>query len=40
MLQQQVKGSKLAELKGVGHIPHIQTPWAFKEALLPFLQSK
>jgi pimeloyl-ACP methyl ester carboxylesterase len=39
-LQQQIKGSKLAELKGVGHIPHIQSPDAFKKELLQFLQSQ
>ena len=38
MLQQQIRGSKLVELRGVGHIPHIQSPSAFKEVLLAFLK--
>jgi pimeloyl-ACP methyl ester carboxylesterase len=37
MLQQQIKGSRLVELKGVGHIPHIQAPAAFQQAVLSFL---
>lgn len=37
-LQQQIKGSKLIELQGVGHIPHIQAPEDFKKAVLHFLQ--
>jgi pimeloyl-ACP methyl ester carboxylesterase len=37
-LQQQVRGSKLIELKGVGHIPHIQVPGLFKEMVLGFLK--
>lgn len=32
-----IKGSKLVELKGVGHIPHIQEPDQFRAALLEFL---
>jgi len=38
MLHQQIEHSKLIELKGVGHIPHIQVPGVFKKALLQFLQ--
>jgi pimeloyl-ACP methyl ester carboxylesterase len=37
-LQQQIRGSKLVELKGVGHIPHIQVPAIFKEQVLNFLK--
>jgi len=37
-LQRQIKNSKLVELKGVGHIPHIQVPEAFNQTLLHFLQ--
>jgi pimeloyl-ACP methyl ester carboxylesterase len=37
-LQGQIKDSKLVELKGVGHIPHIQTPAAFQQAVLSFLK--
>lgn len=40
MLQQQIKGSKLVELKGVGHIPHIQALAEFQRALLAFLKKK
>jgi pimeloyl-ACP methyl ester carboxylesterase len=36
--QRQIKNSKLVELKGVGHIPHIQVPTAFNQNLLRFLQ--
>jgi pimeloyl-ACP methyl ester carboxylesterase len=36
-LQQQVKGSKLVPLAGVGHIPHIQVPDNFLRAVIPFL---
>ena len=39
-LQQQIRNSKLVELKGVGHIPHIQTIDLFKEHLLRFLQDQ
>lgn len=35
-----IKNSKLVELPGVGHIPHIQTPDLFKQHLITFLQSK
>jgi pimeloyl-ACP methyl ester carboxylesterase len=37
-LQQQIRGSKLVELKGVGHIPHIQVPQIFKKHVLDFLK--
>ena len=37
-LQNQIKGSKLKELKGVGHIPHIQSLPQFREAVLNFLR--
>lgn len=37
-LQHQIRGSKLVELKGVGHIPHIQVPAIFKEQVLNFLK--
>lgn len=36
-LQQQIKGSELVELPGVGHIPHIQSPEDFIKAVLQFL---
>lgn len=36
-LQKQIKNSKLVELPGVGHIPHVQEPKRFNEALLSFL---
>lgn len=36
----EIKNSRLVELEGVGHIPHIQTPDKFKSALLDFLKSK
>jgi pimeloyl-ACP methyl ester carboxylesterase len=39
-LQGQIKNSRLVELDGVGHIPHIQVPEVFKEKLLSFLNSK
>ncbi len=35
-LQQQIKTSRLVELKGVGHIPHIQVPATFKKEVLNF----
>jgi pimeloyl-ACP methyl ester carboxylesterase len=38
MLQQQIKGSRLVELKGVGHIPHIQALSDFNQAVLSFLK--
>ena len=34
----QVTNSKLVEVPGVGHIPHIQAPDVFKEAVLNFLK--
>lgn len=40
MLQQQIKGSRLVELKGIGHIPHIQALPQFRQALLAFLKKK
>ena len=36
--QARIKGSKLVELEGVGHIPHIQTPDKFEKAIGDFLQ--
>jgi len=36
-LQRQIKNSKLEELKGVGHIPHIQSLERFKTAVINFL---
>lgn len=33
-----IPGSKLVPLTGVGHIPHIQSPDAFKKAVLDFLK--
>ncbi|MBO9684010.1 MAG: alpha/beta hydrolase [Flavisolibacter sp.] len=38
-LQSQIRNSKLTELKGVGHIPHIQSLPAFKDAVLNFLKN-
>jgi pimeloyl-ACP methyl ester carboxylesterase len=37
---QQIKNSKLVELKGVGHIPHVQVPGVFQKEVLPFLGGK
>lgn len=37
---QQIKNSKLVELKGVGHIPHIQVPGVFEKEVLLFLSGK
>lgn len=37
--QQQIKGSTLVELPGVGHIPHIQSLSEYKKAVLAFLNS-
>jgi len=37
-LQQQIKGSKLVPLPGVGHIPHIQSLQQFKTHVLQFLK--
>ncbi|HJW16272.1 MAG TPA: alpha/beta hydrolase [Flavisolibacter sp.] len=39
-LQQKIRGSKLVELKGVGHIPHVQAPTIFKEKVLDFLKDR
>ena len=39
-LNQEIKNSQLVELKGVGHIPHIQVPEIFREKLLAFFQGK
>ena len=36
----EIKNSRLVELAGVGHIPHVQEPEKFKIALLDFLKSK
>ncbi|MGZ5220026.1 MAG: alpha/beta fold hydrolase, partial [Chitinophagaceae bacterium] len=36
-IKQQIRGSKLVELKDVGHLPHIQSPDLFKKALFSFL---
>lgn len=38
-INKEIKNSKLVELAGVGHIPHIQTPEKFKTATLNFLKS-
>ncbi|MGN6402194.1 MAG: alpha/beta fold hydrolase [Flavisolibacter sp.] len=38
MLHRQIINSKLVELEGVGHIPHIQVPRVFQKTLLQFLQ--
>jgi pimeloyl-ACP methyl ester carboxylesterase len=38
-LQNQIMNSKLSELKAVGHIPHIQSLPAFKDAVLNFLKT-
>jgi len=35
--QQMIRGSKLVEIQGAGHIPHIERPEAFDQALLAFL---
>jgi pimeloyl-ACP methyl ester carboxylesterase len=37
MLHRRIRNSRLVELLGVGHIPHIQTPALFKKHLLRFL---
>jgi pimeloyl-ACP methyl ester carboxylesterase len=36
--QQAIRGAKLAALKGVGHIPHIQAPEQFQQHLLAFIK--
>jgi pimeloyl-ACP methyl ester carboxylesterase len=33
----QIKGARLVEIPGVGHIPHLETPAQFYKALLAFL---
>ncbi len=35
--QEMILGSKLVEIQGAGHIPHIERPEAFDQALLAFL---
>ena len=35
---QDIPGSKLVELKNVGHIPHLEAPQAFNEALMSFIK--
>ncbi len=35
--KQRIPGSRLVQLRGVGHIPHIQVPELFKKALFDFL---
>ena len=35
--QEMIRGSKLVEIPGAGHIPHIERPEAFDQALLAFL---
>ena len=37
-LKAEIKGSRLIELKGVGHIPHIQVPEIYRQHVLQFLQ--
>jgi pimeloyl-ACP methyl ester carboxylesterase len=36
----QIKNSKLVELDGVGHIPHIQVPDVFRDKVLSFLREQ
>jgi pimeloyl-ACP methyl ester carboxylesterase len=36
-VKRRIKGSRLVELQGVGHIPHIQKPQAFRESVTNFL---
>ena len=38
VLQKQIKGSQLVELKGIGHIPHIQATEVFNKTVLAFLK--
>jgi pimeloyl-ACP methyl ester carboxylesterase len=38
LAQQRITRSKLVELPGLGHIPHIQDPGAFGKAYFPFLE--
>jgi len=35
--QEMIRGSKLVEIQGAGHIPHVERPEAFDQALLAFL---
>ena len=37
---QKIKNSKLVELPGVGHIPHIQEPGLFQKAVFEFLERR
>lgn len=37
-LHKAIRNSKLVELEGVGHIPHIQSPAEFQQQVLSFLQ--
>jgi pimeloyl-ACP methyl ester carboxylesterase len=37
-VSRQIRGSVLRELPGVGHIPHIQAPEAFRKAVKEFLE--
>lgn len=39
-LNREIKNSRLVELDGVGHIPHIQTPDKFKTELIKFLKAE
>ena len=39
-LKTQIPGSKLVELEGVGHIPHIQVTERFNTTLVEFLEAK
>jgi pimeloyl-ACP methyl ester carboxylesterase len=38
MLHEQIQNSKLVELEGIGHIPHVQSPEKFKKEVLDFLK--
>jgi pimeloyl-ACP methyl ester carboxylesterase len=38
MLHRQIRNSRLVELPGIGHIPHIQAPDAFRANVLSFLK--
>lgn len=33
-----IRGSRLVELEGMGHIPHLEAPERFRRALLDFLR--
>lgn len=37
-IKNKIKNSQLVEIEGVGHIPHIQTPDKFEQAIADFLQ--